>query len=150
MAMQIRSGGTPGEAFADINVTPMADVMIVLLIIFMVMAPLIKSDSVVLPRAENVRERPDDPRALLVRVTRDEHLSFQGRDVATVAELEVTLRETMSESAEGSRLVFLRADEGTNYGAILTVMSACRRAGSADIAFVTDPLSRPTKQGSPL
>ena len=77
--MSMAVGDKKGSAIADINVTPMADIMIVLLIIFMVITPLInKGVDVELPKASNTKERKDDPGNIVIGFTRNFTVFFKG------------------------------------------------------------------------
>ena len=70
--MSMAVGGSKGGPMANINVTPMADIMIVLLIIFMVITPLLqKGVDVVLPKAGNTKERKDEPKSIVVAIKKD-------------------------------------------------------------------------------
>jgi len=132
MAMSVgrRRNGT----IADINVTPMADVMIVLLIIFMVATPVIVSAPVRLPDAAHSVQHAGERIEVVVRATgaiTAGGLSFSGTD---------SLTEGISaRNAVGPGLVLLvQADRGVAYGSVAAVLSACREAGVADIALATD------------
>jgi biopolymer transport protein TolR len=123
------------RANADINVTPFVDVMLVLLIIFMVTAPLmLQGMDVNLPETSTQPIRmPDAP--LVLTVTKDGQYSL-ARQVIPYAELQAKL-EAVFES-RGSAEVFLRADEAAPYGVVVQAMAAARRAGATRLGIVTE------------
>ena len=122
----------------QINVTPLADVMLVLLIIFMVVTPLIKPGvDVRLPDADNSREHPGDETTLVLSMREDGSL-FLNRDRIAEAEVSSKLSSIMELRAE--KTLFLKASEVLDYGRVLAMMDLCRRAGVAEVALVTrDP-----------
>ena len=82
--MSMAVGGKKGGPMADINVTPMADIMIVLLIIFMVITPMLqKGVDVKLPQASNTKERKDEPKTIVVAVKKDATTYLGGRRSST-------------------------------------------------------------------
>jgi biopolymer transport protein ExbD len=128
------------EVKADINVTPLADVMLVLLIIFMVITPLLqKGVDVKLPVAEFPSDHPDNEAAVTVAVRKDNTVYL---NMAPVAESELITK--LSEEFEGKteRILFLKADEALEYGDVLRVMDLCRDAGADEIGLITDIKTR--------
>jgi biopolymer transport protein TolR len=129
------SVGGPGRgAIAEINVTPMADVMIVLLIIFMVATPVLVSAPVRLPEAAYPVEPKGERVEVVVRVNGEiaaGGLAFSGADV---------LAEWISarRSSGGDSVVLVQADRGVAYREVARVLSACRRAGVEEIALATE------------
>src|SRR5688572_31357605 len=110
--MSMNVGGNKGGAIADINVTPMADIMIVLLIIFMVITPMLqKGVDVKLPVAGNTKERKDEPRSVTVAIKKDSTTYLNGIKVENQAELVPQLKERLEEMPEGGKIVFLKADQ---------------------------------------
>ena len=137
MAMKV--GGRKGGQMSDINVTPMADVMIVLLIIFMVITPLLqKGVDVVLPKAGNIRDAEDAPQIPLVAVKKDTTTYLGTERLDSQAELYPKLRERMRDMGEGTRLVYLKADEKLPYSEVMKVMDICREAGVEEIALIAE------------
>jgi biopolymer transport protein TolR len=122
--------------FADVNVTPMADVMIVLLIIFMVTTPIIGEGPVRnLPEAEHARTHGEGP--LVIAIASDASVFVGDARVANDLELSnILLRELGSGR---SRVVQVRADTALPYDEVERVLDACRAAGAEEIAFVTRP-----------
>jgi biopolymer transport protein ExbD len=134
MAMKVSGGGPRSGAIADINVTPMADVMIVLLIIFMVATPVLVGAPVRLPRAAHPVEEKGERLEVVVRVdgaVAAGGLTFSGADA---------LSEWISarRSVGADSVVLVQADRGVAYGAVARVLSACRRAGVEEIALAAE------------
>ncbi len=97
---------------ADINVTPMADIMIVLLIIFMVITPMLqKGVDVVLPQAGNTKERKDEPKSIVVAIKKDSTTYLGGTKLDNQAELLPQVKERLQDLPEGARMAYLKADD---------------------------------------
>jgi biopolymer transport protein TolR len=129
-------GGARGRrALSEINVTPFVDVMLVLLIIFMVTAPLMQQGvDVNLPETTTQPLRvKDDP--LILSVQKDGRY-FLGRKEVALSELVARL-EAIFET-RGSKEVFLRADRDASYGVVVKAMAAVREAGSTRLGVVTE------------
>ncbi len=134
MAVQLsRSRGRRGNG--DINVTPFVDVVLVLLIIFMVTAPLmLQGMDVNLPKTTTQPIRmPNAP--LVLTVTKDGEYSL-ARKTIPAKELQKKLEAVFE--ARGSKEVFLRADEAAPYGVVVKAMSAARKAGATRLGIVTE------------
>ena len=118
---------------ADINVTPMVDVMLVLLVIFMVAAPLATVDLPVdLPSAAAAPQpRPDKPIFLTVKA---DHSLALGENAVSAADLASALDQASSNDHDTR--VYLRADQGIAYGELMQVMNVLRRAGYLKLALV--------------
>jgi biopolymer transport protein TolR len=120
----------------EINVTPLIDVMLVLLVIFMVTAPLLTTGvHVDLPKAKSAPMQADDTK-LLVIVTSDEHV-YLGKDEITGA---VEDRLKTNARVKEDKELYIQADENVKYGAVLRVMAAARTAGVEKLGMITDPL----------
>jgi biopolymer transport protein ExbD len=132
--MAIHVGRARAGAIAEINVTPMADVMIVLLIIFMVAAPVIARSPVRLPEAAHVAERKGEKVEVVLR--RDGAVTIDGATLATAAQLGEYL-EARSPTP-GSMRVLLHADRDVSYSELARVLAACRAARVAEIALVAE------------
>lgn len=137
--MSMAVGGKKGGAMADINVTPMADIMIVLLIIFMVITPMLqKGIDVKLPQAGNTKERKDEPKTILVAVKKDGTTFLNQVKVADPDnELTKLIRERLEEVQD--KVIYLKGDEGISYGEIMRVMDLCRAGGVEEVALIADP-----------
>lgn len=122
---------------AEINVTPLVDVMLVLLIVFMITAPLLTTGvEVSLPKAsaENLQAPKSQP--LSVSLNANGEIYIQDTKVTT-EDLVSTLYAIAGEGYE--ERIYLRADQGVNYGNVMEVMTRMQRAGYRNIALVTDP-----------
>jgi biopolymer transport protein TolR len=135
-----QSSGKPGRATPSMNVTPLVDVVLVLLIIFMVVTPLLaKQFWINLPNQVDKQEPPasDDDTALVVRVTKSGQITVN-TEVVSAAELTPRLRRMLS--ARKDRTIFFDADEEADFGKAVTVMDLARGGGATTIAVVTAPL----------
>jgi biopolymer transport protein TolR len=143
MAMAI--GGKKSGPVADINVTPMADIMIVLLIIFMVITPMLqKGVDVKLPTAINTKEKKDEQKTITVAVRKDAALFLKGIRIENPPDIVPQLKELLEEFPEGGRLIYLKADDGLPYAEVMKVMDLCREAGTEEVALIAE---RPVSQG---
>jgi len=124
---------------SDINVTPLVDVMLVLLIIFMVTAPLLTAGvQIDLPKADAQAIGQQDNAPLEITLDRQGGL-FVGETKMTVERLTVMLQSIAAETTE--RRVYIRADQALDYGKVMEVMGLVSRLGFTKIALVTDPTS---------
>jgi biopolymer transport protein TolR len=120
----------------DINVTPLIDVMLVLLVIFMVTAPLLTTGvHVDLPKAKSAPMQADDTKVLII-VTRDERVFLGKDDITDAIEDRITTNARLKEEKEA----YVQADENVRYGVVLRVMAAARTAGVDKLGMITDPL----------
>jgi biopolymer transport protein ExbD len=125
---------------AEINTTPLVDVMLVLLIIFIITAPLLThSVRVELPRAASIPTN-DKPQTLQVSIDADNRV-FIGSEAVDRDSLETRFREAVTRDANVE--LHLKADRSTRYESVAETMSAARRAGLGKIGFVTQPGSDP-------
>jgi len=124
---------------ADINVTPMVDVMLVLLIIFMVITPMLqKGVSVDMAKTDNPSQMPDADKedALLVAVMRDGSIFF-GSEKIPVDQLTSKVKDKLS-SKTGDKRVFVKADARAKYGAVVDVVDNVRSAGVDEMGLLTE------------
>ena len=133
--MGAQGPGSRDQPLSEINVTPFVDVMLVLLIIFMVTAPLmLQGMDVNLPETSTQPIRmPDAP--LVLTVTKEGEYSL-ARKVIPADKLEAKLLAVFE--SRGSKEVFLRADEAAPYGVVVQAMAAARRAGASRLGIVTE------------
>ena len=125
-----------GQPMADINMTPLIDVMLVLLVIFMVTAPLLTTGvQVDLPKVKSAPMQTDDSKMLVI-VTADEHV-YLGKDEITAA---IEDRLKTNARLQEEKELYVQADENVKYGVVLRVMAAARSAGVEKLGMVTDPL----------
>jgi biopolymer transport protein TolR len=124
---------------SDINVTPMVDVMLVLLIIFMVVTPMLqKGVSVDMAQVNNPTpmEDADKEDALLVSITRDGQVYF-GSDQISIDALTTKVKDRLATNAQNKQ-VYVKADMRTHFGAVVQVVDAVRAAGVDDLGLLTD------------
>ena len=135
------SGGGGGGLQSEINVTPMVDIMLVLLIIFMVVTPLLQSGvSVALPK--DMRNPEEDKNiikesSLVVAITKDNEY-FVGKDKIEIADLKDKVTKAMENKEPQDRIVYIKADVGANYGSVVEVINSIRQAGIDQIGLVAD------------
>ncbi len=131
--------GFDQRPLSEINVTPFVDVVLVLMIIFMVTAPMMQQGiDVDLPETESVALRmPDEP--LILTVKKDGTYLLGSVEVA-LAELEEKLQAIFE--GRGSKELFLRADQAAAYGTVAKAMAAARNAGATQLGMVTEPEGR--------
>jgi biopolymer transport protein ExbD len=138
MAMAV--GGKKGGAIADINVTPMADIMIVLLIIFMVITPMLqKGVDVRLPIAANTKERKDEAKTIRVAIRKDGTTYLNDIPQKDPNDLTAQVKERLEDLPEGQRTVYLKADADLEYSQVMKVMDILREAGVEDLALIAEP-----------
>jgi biopolymer transport protein ExbD len=137
--MSMDVGGKKGGAIADINVTPMADIMIVLLIIFMVITPMLqKGVDVKLPTAGNTKERKEEGKKVTVAVKKD-NSTYLGRDrIDNPVDFVAKLKEKVEELPDAEKMIYLKADEGLEYAEVMKVMDLCREAGVEEISLIAE------------
>jgi biopolymer transport protein TolR len=136
--MSMSVGGKKGGAIADINVTPMADIMIVLLIIFMVITPMLqKGVDVRLPTAGNTKER-NDQKTIEVAIRKDTSTFLKGLRLDKQTDLVEKLKEALEERADTQKLVYLKADNELPYEEVMKVMDLCREAGVEEVALIAE------------
>ena len=135
MSMDI--GSTKGGVKSDINVTPLCDVMLVLLIIMMIVAPLLQQGvSVTLPKATNTVDKPETQGQTVIAIGPNKAVYLNARPV-TEGELVTKVTELLENQKE--KIILIKADEEVEYGAVMATMDQLRQAGIEDIGLVVDP-----------
>ncbi len=127
-----------GDVNSDINVTPMVDVMLVLLIIFMVITPMLqKGVSVDLARTDNPQQMPDADKedSLLVAIMRDGTIYF-GQEKTTADQLTAKVKDKLANKTD--KRVFVKADARTKYGNVVEVVDNVRSAGVDQLGLLTE------------
>ena len=135
MAMAVRKEGS--NISANINVTPMVDVMLVLLIIFMVITPMLQNKvSVDMAQVDNPESMPDADKedAIVEAITRDGGV-FLGQDKVAVDELGARVRDKLADKP--GKTIFIRADARAQYRAVEDAIDAVRTAGVEDVGLLT-------------
>jgi biopolymer transport protein TolR len=136
MAMTSGGGGHQRRALADINVTPFVDVVLVLLIIFMLTAPILQSGiEVEVPKTKTVKEITEE--RLVISIDRKQRV-YLGNDPININEIEETLQKKVRDPERQS--IFIRADQDVPFGAFATVMDAVKQSGITNVSIVTQPM----------
>jgi biopolymer transport protein TolR len=137
MAVQLGGGG---GIKSDINVTPLVDVMLVLLIIMMIVAPLLqKGADVRLPMAANTADKPETQDQTVVAIDKQDRIFVNSLPVRK-EELRTKVGEILDTKKE--RIILIKADIDAKYGAIMDVMDELRAIGIEDMGLITDPKTR--------
>ena len=144
------NGGGRGAPLSEINVTPLVDVMLVLLIIFMITAPMLTTGiDVDLPNAEAPRQDVDEDTPLIVIALIPPEEREEGGPISTIYFFgeEVSLEELRRQLDTDERVrerseVFVQGDESVPYGEVVKVLAQIRQAGVEKMGLVTDPLER--------
>ena len=138
MAMDL---GSKGSLKADINVTPLVDVMLVLLIIMMLIAPLLREGvRLTLPEANNTGEKPDTQNQTVVAV--DSRNKYYVNFIPVTADdLVPRVQRALEDKKE--KLVYVKGDKDAKYSAIMNAMDALRRAQIENIALITERKQQP-------
>jgi biopolymer transport protein TolR len=135
MAMNV--GGARGGLNSEINVTPLVDVMLVLLIIMMLVAPMLqKGVNVVLPTARNTTDKPDQQEQTVVAVDSANRLWLNGLEVPK-AEFADRVKAALEDKTE--RIVLIRGDQDALYSAVMEAMDSLRKANIENIGLITEP-----------
>jgi biopolymer transport protein ExbD len=135
MAMDV--GAAKGKLKADINVTPLVDVMLVLLIIMMLVAPMLqKGVNVTLPDALNTVDKPDQQDQTVVAVDSQNRLHLNGIEIPRVSFAD---RVSAALEDKTERIVLIRGDKDASYSAIMEAMDDLRKAGIENIGLITEP-----------
>ena len=133
MAMNLGGGG---GVKSDINVTPLVDVMLVLLIIMMIVAPLLQQGvPVTLPLASNSSEKPETQDQTVVTIDRNKDVYVNGKAVAS-GQMESRIKEVLEDKSD--KIVIIKADEEAPYSAVMDTMDELRHAGIEDMGLITE------------
>ena len=135
------SAGAGGTAVkSDINVTPMIDVMLVLLIIFMIVTPLIAAGfKATLPKGKNLDPRPEGENEVVLGIDQSGRYFLNGRALAGGANaLEDQLRSIFAARTE-DKILYFKADNGLKYSKVQEAVETARRSGVRVMAAITEP-----------
>jgi len=145
--MSMAVGGGEGGYVADINVTPMVDVMLVLLIIFMVIAPLLQSGvSVALPKSKYPDPDPNiikDTSAVVAIPNNGEY--YIGRDKIALVDIPHRVKTILKDKPVPDQVVYVKSSKGVKYGEVVAVIDSIREAGFDRIGLVAE---KEKQQGS--
>lgn len=137
--------GSKGGVKSDINVTPLVDVMLVLLIIVMIVAPMLqKGVDVNLPTAANTVDKPETQEQTVVAVTADGRLHLNSMAVPD-AELAQRVQDVLDTKKE--KIVYLKADQDASYGRVMAAMDALRKAQIENIGLIAERKVRAGEEG---
>ena len=134
MAMKAGSGD---ELNSEINVTPFVDVMLVLLIIFMITAPMMNNTGVELQLPQVAAKNIDDPEGKLVLSIKQTSEIFLGGTQVTWQDLEAKLKA--NERVKKEAALYIEADTNLPYGVVITAMAVAKNAGVEKVMMLTDP-----------
>ena len=134
----INSRGRTQTSLADINVTPLVDVVLVLLIIFMITAPILQSGiEVAIPHTRTVKEITEE--RLVITIDRQQRV-FLNNEPININQIGAQLQQKIRDP-EGQS-IFVRADENVPFGAFASVMDAVKQSGITNVSIVTQPLEK--------
>ncbi len=136
--MAFSSGGRTQSSLAEINITPLVDVVLVLLLIFMLTAPVLQSGiDVAVPQTRTVNQLTEE--RTVVTIDREQRVYLQDKPV-NIAELPNLLRSKSTDPSK--KVIYLRADGKVPFGAFASVMDAVKQAGITNISIVTRPFDK--------
>lgn len=143
--MGIDVGASKGGVNAEINVVPMVDIMLVLLVIFMLVAPMLQAGvNVKLPEAEHTADKPETTGQTIVAITPNGRFHVNGIEVRET-ELAAAVEKALEESSD--RVVLVKGDEDAPYSAIMAAMDQLREAEVENIGLITDQKRVPGEGG---
>ena len=134
--MSMDLGGAKGGVKSDINVTPLVDVMLVLLIIMMLIAPMLQQGvSLRLPTATHTVDKPESADQTVIAVAANKEIYLNAKPIR-----EADLAQRVTDILEGKteKIVLIRADEEVEYGTVMAVMDQLRQAAVEDIGLITE------------
>jgi biopolymer transport protein ExbD/biopolymer transport protein TolR len=130
------SNGQTRSSLAEINITPLVDVVLVLLVIFMITAPVLQSGiDVSVPKTRTVKEITEQ--RLVLTINKDQQV-FLGDQVVNIHDIADRLRQQGVDPTH--QVIYLRADETVPFGVFATLMDAVKQAGITNVSIVTQPL----------
>ena len=134
--MGMKVGGKSGGLNSEINITPLADVMLVLLIIVMLIAPLLQAGvTLTLPDASNTSDKPDNDNNTVVAVTADGRYFI---DNVQTPETELLAAINRALDRKFERILLIKGDVNAQYGYVMDLMDQLQRAGIENIGLITE------------
>ena len=128
--------GARRAPMADINVTPLVDVMLVLLIIMMLIAPMLQQGvSLRLPTASNTVDKPESQDQTVISIAKDKEVYLNAKPIRE-SELAQKIQDILEGKTE--KIVLIKADEEVEYGAVMGVMDQLRQAAIEDVGLITE------------
>ena len=138
--MSMDLGGAKGGVKSDINVTPLVDVMLVLLIIMMLVAPMLQQGvPLTLPQAGNIVDKPETQGQTVVGIQANKQIFLNSVPVRA-GDLGSRVADIMESQSE--KVVLIKADEDVDYATVMDTMDNLRAAGIEDMGLITDPKVR--------
>jgi biopolymer transport protein ExbD/biopolymer transport protein TolR len=135
------SNGATRSSLAEINITPLVDVVLVLLVIFMLTAPVLQSGiEVNVPKTKTVKEITQQ--RMVVTINKDQEVFLQDKPV-NLSELPSLLTKQGSDPSQ--QVIYLEADQRVPFGAFASVMDAVKQAGITHVSIVTQPIQNGAK-----
>jgi len=132
------ANGRTGSSLAEINITPLVDVVLVLLVIFMITAPVLQSGiEVSVPKTRTVREITEQ--RVVLTIDREGGI-FLGDNPINIHDIAQKLRQPGADPSK--QVIYLRADQRVTFGIFASVMDAVKQAGITNISIVTQPLEK--------
>jgi biopolymer transport protein TolR len=142
--MAMSGGGKRGGVVSEINVTPLVDIMLVLLIIMMLIAPLLqKGVDVNLPTAGNTADKPDTQQQIVLHVTADKRFYVNNKEVPE-RDVVDRLKYALEEAKE--KVVYLKADQDAPYASVMQMMDKMRDAQIENVGLITETKKKPGEQ----
>ena len=137
------SSGQTRSSLAEINITPLVDVVLVLLVIFMITAPVLQSGiEVAIPKTRTVKEITEQ--RVVLTIDRDQQV-FLGDKPVNIHDLPAKLSQSGMDPSK--KVIYLRADERVPFGAFASLMDAVKQAGITNISIVTQPMETKGRAG---
>ena len=150
--MSMSGGAGPNELQSEINVTPMVDIMLVLLIIFMVVTPFLqKGITVSIPRDSKYAE--EDPNinkesAVIISIPKDTEY-YMGKKRISLEDLKNEVDKALQKKKEDERIVYIKSGVGVSYGEVVNVINAVREKGVDRIGLVADKKKKGAAAAAP-
>ena len=142
--MAMSGGGKRGAVVSEINVTPLVDIMLVLLIIMMLIAPLLqKGVDVNLPTAGNTADKPDTQQQIVLHVTADKRLYVNNKETPE-RDVVDRLKYALEEAKE--KVVYLKADQDAPYASVMQMMDKMRDAQIENVGLITETKRKPGEE----
>ena len=149
MALSVTSASAKSAVKGDINVTPLIDVMLVLLIIFMIVTPIIAAGfQATIPRSENPENRPEGPDEIRLGIDRDGRFFLDlGEGPRQVKDEDLPGRlENIYTNRTKDKILFLKADQNLDFGRVQQAIEIARQAGARVVAAITEQKQSLTKK----
>jgi biopolymer transport protein ExbD len=132
-------GGAKGGIKSDINVTPLVDVMLVLLIIMMLVAPLLQQGvPVTLPKAINSADKPETRGQTTIAIASDKRIYLNAKEVEKPDELGQIVKDLLQDKKAEEKVVLIKGDQAVDYSAVMATMDQLRAAGVEDMGLITE------------